>query len=194
MGIVGFEELWRQQFADIPPVGFLLRQNLPENWARFHALPLSKRYADTEDETAIILNRANSLMRDLFVGSNEIWLASSRPDQAPNTISYEPQRFVEEKFNLPRLFSWQDPTDEPDARATWSTCADRIPWRNGCLDQTFKKIADEEEYGIILTSHDMKTVLAPYDGGFDLIIFDSHRKHELVQKYLEWLSPRDDKL
>lgn len=37
---------------------------------RFHSLPDSKRYAESEDEYAIVLDRYNTILDELFAGTD----------------------------------------------------------------------------------------------------------------------------
>ncbi len=39
-----------------------------------------------------------------------------------------------------------------------------------------------------------QNIIAPYDGGIDLIIFNDAKRNELINKYKDWLSPRADGL
>lgn len=57
---------------EIFPMGHVMRYRCQSNWTRFHALPRSKRYADTPDEMEIILSRANALLRACF-GEFDSW-------------------------------------------------------------------------------------------------------------------------
>ena len=42
--------IWRTEFPRVVPVPFLLRNQLPGRWARFHHLGDGKRYPETEAE------------------------------------------------------------------------------------------------------------------------------------------------
>ena len=39
-----FLETWAEWFPDAPPVGFLLREAVPDRWLRIHSLTGSRRY------------------------------------------------------------------------------------------------------------------------------------------------------
>ncbi|MGW1610935.1 DUF3885 domain-containing protein [Streptomyces sp. NPDC002285] len=57
--------LWQQQFPKVPPIAHELRAAYSDRWVRFHSLPRSKRYPETEEEYAIVLHRYNTLLDEL---------------------------------------------------------------------------------------------------------------------------------
>jgi hypothetical protein len=73
-----FTSAWKGVFNDAPPLGYELRDRFTDNWTRFHALPRSKRYADTDDEQQIILSRANELATECFDQKEAVWLITAK--------------------------------------------------------------------------------------------------------------------
>src|SRR4051794_27473060 len=61
-------ELWQQHWPNCPPVGYKLRDPYQGLWVRFHSLPESKRYAEDESEYAVVLERYNTVLDELFAG------------------------------------------------------------------------------------------------------------------------------
>ena len=59
-----FEEAWRRLYPVTEPVGWTMRRAHGHHWVRFHSLPLSKRYAETDEERQTLLVRSNELERD----------------------------------------------------------------------------------------------------------------------------------
>ncbi|MEV6154266.1 hypothetical protein AB0L53_28340 [Nonomuraea sp. NPDC052129] len=59
--------LWRSRWPDCPPIGHELRSDA-DCWVRFHSLPGSKRYAETEAEYRTILHRYNTVLTEMFAG------------------------------------------------------------------------------------------------------------------------------
>lgn len=49
--------LWEQRWPDCPPLAHELKSSYEDRWVRFHSLPESKRYAETEDEYEVLLGR-----------------------------------------------------------------------------------------------------------------------------------------
>ncbi len=54
-----FENAWRQFHLGEPPIGWMLLGEGAANRLRFHSLPASKQYADTDEELFAELDRDN---------------------------------------------------------------------------------------------------------------------------------------
>ncbi|MEN3541322.1 hypothetical protein AAH991_39875, partial [Microbispora sp. ZYX-F-249] len=55
---------WRTRWGG-DPIAYELRDRHADRWVRFHSLPESKRYAETEDEYEIILDRHHRVLAEL---------------------------------------------------------------------------------------------------------------------------------
>ena len=60
-------------------VGWVLRGVVPERWVRFHSLPESKRYAESEDEEAEVLRRHLTLLDELTLAAKTRHSCSTSP-------------------------------------------------------------------------------------------------------------------
>src|SRR5947209_5146416 len=58
-------ELWRERWPNSRPIAHELKTSEHNRWVRFHSLPDSKRYADTEAEYQEILHRHATVLREL---------------------------------------------------------------------------------------------------------------------------------
>src|SRR5262245_37658442 len=56
---------WNARFPNCEPVAHHLPAVFPERWVRFHSLPASKRYPETEAEYATVLARHNRILGEL---------------------------------------------------------------------------------------------------------------------------------
>lgn len=56
--------LWRARWGGAP-IGCALSARHPDRWVRFHSLPDSKRYAETEQEYEVILDRHHRVLAEL---------------------------------------------------------------------------------------------------------------------------------
>lgn len=185
-----FESLWQESYDSIPPLGYRLRECLPNRWVRFHSLPDSKRYADTHEERTIILNRANELAGEILNVDEPFWLAASRADENPNFINHSFPPFTVDSRQLPKVHSWTDTQD----LISFSTYSKQTIWRTGDFNDVFSKIAEDEEHGVIFATLDLSSIFAPYDGGFDLIFSNPKGVSKLSRKYPSYLSAREDGL
>src|SRR5882757_3514011 len=86
-----FKQYWEKTFLDCPPIGYFLREAFPEIWFRIHTLPLSKRYADTPEETAEILRRHNTVLSDLFAEGQEYVLITRGGSETTEPVRDYPQ-------------------------------------------------------------------------------------------------------
>ena len=59
------DALWAARWPTTAPVGHLLRDQHRDRWVRFHSLPESKRYPDSEDEYATVLARHHAVLDEL---------------------------------------------------------------------------------------------------------------------------------
>jgi hypothetical protein len=73
---------WQQCSPQCPPVAHSLRSYYHERWVRFHSLPGSKRYVDTAEEYATILDRHNTLLTELTPGPSLVLITCEWTDQA----------------------------------------------------------------------------------------------------------------
>lgn len=186
-----FKSFWEQHFSDAYPVGFLLRVKFQEHWIRFHALPESKRYASSDAERAIVLERADALAT-ATLGKSDCWVVASYP-----TDDWKPDRDfkrVRRNLQLEEAFSWRDKGEHETDQFEWTTCANIMQWTHGRFNELLLAIADDTGPNTIWISCKHKSIFAPYDGGFDLFLSDHDSIQHLRKKYAAWLSPRPDGL
>ncbi|WP_328433241.1 DUF3885 domain-containing protein [Streptomyces sp. NBC_00425] len=179
-GQTALTELWQQRWPDCPPVGYRLRDPYRDVWVRFHSLPDSKRYAQDESEYAVVLERYNTVLEELFAGSDvyviiPLWateaeVRSVRPDEG-----YWQSLLVED-----------DP--DPEFRTYCHLSATRRPWRRGCIDELLRDVADYETAGVLVTDTRMQRIHHPYDGGADVFLATPEERDRLRDRHADWLS------
>jgi hypothetical protein len=64
-------------------------------------------------------------------------------------------------------------------------------WENGKMDEILKAIATDEIRAMFVSPSN-KCVIAPYDGGVDVIVDSTEKRDKLKTKYKGWLSDRQD--
>lgn len=62
------EALWRERRPSGPPIAHTFRSTYAGRWVRFHSLPGSKRYPESENEYMLVLERYNTILDELFTG------------------------------------------------------------------------------------------------------------------------------
>ncbi|MEX3007095.1 hypothetical protein [Hoeflea sp. TYP-13] len=180
-----FSRVWSAAFGSTPPLGHVLRYNFQHIWTRFHALPNSKRYADTETECETILSRANTLVEECFDDSKNLWLVTARWEGFENDLV--------SRLDMTPAISWVDEQEEPEYQAQAMFFVVRIDWKHSSQDWLFTNIAEDRERAILFSDNE-KTVFAPYDGGFDIICHQTEKIRHLESKFGSWMSDRPDKL
>ncbi len=66
-------------------------------------------------------------------------------------------------------------------------------WEIDKHNDLLRAIADDETRALFV-SMEKNVLVAPYDGGIDLILKDSETRDNYKKKYKQWLSERDDGL
>jgi hypothetical protein len=184
----GFFLEWKEVFGETPPLGHILRYDFYENWTRFHALPMSKRYAETEGEKLTVLMRANYLACELFGTNNLLWVVVGYPEG----VSPDNKEIVS-GIELQHVLNWYDRTETTEDRIKWSFFAGRIHRTPTALDGLFSLAADGQEK-VVFFDPKSGVALAPYDGGFDIIGSTSNEITLLELKFSSWVSTRSDRL
>ncbi|MFJ9696102.1 hypothetical protein [Kitasatospora sp. NPDC101183] len=172
--------LWEQRWPGSPPIGHEIEDRGRERWVRFHSLPGSKRYPEDEGEYAILLERHNTVLESLFAGGEVYvmvprWTGSAEAPAGPPAGAHW------------RSWLQQDDPD-PEFRTYGHVFVERRPWRRGCLDGLLRRVADEEEAGVIVTDTGLRRLYHPYDGGADVHLVSTRERDELRDRHAGWLS------
>ncbi|WP_271220352.1 DUF3885 domain-containing protein [Streptosporangium carneum] len=171
---------WRTRWGG-SPIAYELRDRHADRWVRFHSLPESKRYAETEDEYEIILDRHHRVLAEL--GSEEgLYVIAGYFEDARGRVSPDPRH--------PGAVPWL--TIEPDDRSFFviplrlhvsTTSHDRR-----ILDPLLRAVADDEISYAIIAPLDLRWLYHPYDGGADVIAPTAHERDVLKDRHTDWLS------
>ncbi|WAC47925.1 hypothetical protein OVA03_14645 [Asticcacaulis sp. SL142] len=189
-----FHDAWQKFHPDSLPMGHLVRESENDNWLRFHSLPESKRYADTEAEMAIILERQNIIASEVL-GSRACWIASSLhilEDDAKDDEHWVPEtrrrnhNNLCEKYQMSHSFYFRDP--DPDVEIDNDLFTALTAWQAREFDEVLRDIAGDMLTDTLWMSADTGAIFAPYDGGVDLILPDVSEIARLRTKYSDWLS------
>lgn len=66
-------------------------------------------------------------------------------------------------------------------------------WKRNSKNEILKAIADDEIRAMFICPL-KDCIIAPYDGGVDIIVDSIEKRDELKLKYKDWLSEREDGL
>ncbi|MFJ8630785.1 hypothetical protein [Streptomyces sp. NPDC093568] len=147
---------------------------------RFHSLPQSKRYAEDESEYAVVLERYNTVLDELFAGTDVYvitphWSAEAEVPPLPPGAGYWQSLLAED-----------DP--EPEFRTYCHLFAARRPWQRGCIDELLRDIADDKVAGVLITDTRMRRIHHPYDGGADVFLPTPEERDRMRDRHTDWLS------
>lgn len=88
------DEYWTRRFGNAPPIAHALRDSFRDCWVRFHSLPESKRYAESDPEWTTLLERHNTVVESLTSdGSKLNLLTTNWSDASSPQLPHE--RFCE---------------------------------------------------------------------------------------------------
>ena len=192
-----FNIFWNFCYPGANPISHDLRYFFPDRWFRIHSLPKSKRYADNEDEWTILLERQNAIITD-FLGENSSMLLVTGGHYSEGFIELHP---IEEVTSIADIsFIYLDTIDlnklspeEYDEGQVYRPMFNEQEWQINRFDNILKDIAEDQLRAFFISIKN-GCIVAPYDGGIDLICKDQKTKNFYKEKYKEWLSDRQDGL
>jgi hypothetical protein len=176
---VGF---WERSYGRIPPLNWKLKKRLPDRWLRIHTLPDSKRYADTEAESAEIAARQVTAAEALFDNDAPVWLVTWRYHLPGATEVAEPSETVEG----PLVEAGVLPGEAEDETIT--VLVTGLRWSASTSASLRRAIADDKQRAMWVHQRTAE-VFSPYDGGVDLVFSTVERRDEYRQRFSAWLSP-----
>jgi len=167
--------LWDERWGT-PPVGHFVRYDHPDRWVRFHSLPGSKRYAETDSEMAEILRRHHALLDALGL-SDWCYVIAPRVANEPADVVGRPDgwhwRTIDDRDY------WEEPAD---------ICVSRMSYSSEAFDAMLRAVADWKIADVILGPADLRWLYHPYDGGADVIAASSDERDRLREDFADWLS------
>jgi hypothetical protein len=180
--------LWRQQWAECPPLADELKHAYRHRWVRFHSLPESKRYAESAAEYDIVLHRYNAVLNELF-RDQEVRIVTTNWS---NKLK-PPELSAHHAHVHPRARHWTSVrTDEDETDPNFITYthlyASRTLWRTGVLDNLLRAVADDVAAGVMITSLSFDRIHHPYDGGADVLLSTTIERDAIRHRHTDWLS------
>lgn len=179
---------WQSHFGDFAPRGHVLRSALGDRWVRFHSLPESKRYAESEGEYREIQQRHLAIASALFTAGEPLYVFRAHEAEARLRGKARHQlagrQFREAVALLPAAIR-SDEEDRFFVRALVSR------WKPDFFEDAIRLLADWREAGISFVSPGTRNILCPYDGGMDIFTF-SIAPEDLCTRFAAWRSNRPD--
>ncbi|MGI5186248.1 DUF3885 domain-containing protein [Dactylosporangium sp. CA-152071] len=177
-------EAWSRRWPECRPIAHELTFAYNNRWVRFHSLPGSKRYPDTESEYAVVLHRHNTVLDELDIPGPLLVITADWTDVAGTSFDLRRARA--------RLAAdgvhWQTILEDPEHPAYTQLYISTRPWKTGIVDDILRAVADDELGGVILAPADLRWLYHPYDGGADVILQTPAERDTLEERHRTWLS------
>lgn len=193
-----FEGFWEGTYPLSVPLSYLLRVDYASRWFRIHSLPESQRYPYDDADWYILLNRQNALISDLLGDATHLLLVTGQYDFA--TVESETNKFLPDGsisfLSFTRLKPIKLAEREPDEHKLeeiYTPVVAELKWQPGKYDDILKDAA-LDGVRLLFVSVDAECIIAPYDGGVDIILKDTATRDYYKRKYEQWLSLRQDGL
>lgn len=168
---------WTTSFSGFEPVAHLLKSAFPDRWVRFHSLPESKRYAESDAEYAALLDRHNAVLGALAAAESPVVLLATESSSSARPIS--PPSYV------PDARWWRSVSVE---HAFWHVYAAAEVWRPGRFDAVLRRAADDDVHNLMICDTGCRWIFHPYDGGMDVVLANTTARNGLRERFGEWLS------
>lgn len=173
-------EAWLSRWGG-SPIAYELRDRHADRWVRFHSLPASKRYAETEEEYGVLLDRHHTVLAELGTDDGLFVIVGCFED-AEGHVSPDPR-------TPPGAVPWL--RVEPDDRSSFviplHLYAGTSAHDRAALDPLLRGVADDELGYVIITPRDLRWLYHPYDGGADIIAPTAHERGALKVRHHDWL-------
>jgi hypothetical protein len=171
---------------------------LKERWLRIHSLPEAKRYADTAEEWTELFERQHTLFQDLMPTNEPFYLLLGLYSQGENV--FDKSIFEDYDFFKTLTFNELEKVDLHKISGDWydegmfyTPYFAEVKNNPSGFDTILKAIANDEIRVFFLNSKN-NCIIAPYDGGVDLILKDEETRLFYKEKYKNWRSEREDGL
>jgi hypothetical protein len=154
---------------------------------RFHTLPDSKRYPETESEYGIVLARHNIVLGELVTSPAVLVVTPDYSDapeplgscRSPETLAVHPDGVYWTSICIDH---------EPGFENWLHLYVSQMPWSAGCLDRLLRQVADDVIANVLVADTGLRWLHHPYDGGMDVLLSSAAERDALRDRHHEWLS------
>lgn len=174
-------DLWDQTWRMASPLGYELRIAYSDQWVRFHSLPESKRYAESDAEYAEILRRHRTVLQELHGSADltDLWVIAVDWGSDDLAAGWS-------KGRLPSAWPWQrrQAEDDPDAGFNYFWASSGLA--DASIDSLLLAIADDEGR-LVIGAPDLEWLYCPCDGGADVLLPTAVGRDALKERHADWL-------
>jgi hypothetical protein len=186
---------WQKVFRSVPPVGWKLRDAFPDRWARIHSLPDSKRYAESDEERQVLLERQLLVAQFVLNPKAHCYFFTHRYVVEADESTRDAAPAI---GGAPLTEQWREPAEtdkamDDGAREELRILGAKGMWPPERIEVTLLAVGNDEDRLVVL-SRDTGQVFAPYDGGVDVILSGPAAVQRFRDRFAAWLSMREDGL
>ncbi len=188
-----FIKYWQTVYPESYPINSELKKIYSKRWFRIHSLPESKRYAENEFEYKTILDRQNTLINDLIGNNTEIIISFGLYTDDLTYNNYKKLTDFGEFNRVQSVPLHEVSPNEYEDEYYFDIYIKKDQWKKDSKNEILKAIADDKIRAMFICPS-KHCIIAPYDGGVDIIVDSIEKRDELKLKYKDWLSGREDEL
>jgi hypothetical protein len=189
-----FDIFWTSRYPNTIPISYRFRDNYPDRWFRIHSLPQSQRYAETDSEWITLLTRQNQIITELLGEDSNIIIVTGEFNWGERVpfITNEEEVFKSYSFTrLDNIDLYKLIPDDYDKGEIYRPAFAETIWKQNKHDKLLREIA-VDSVRVFFASIDNNIIIAPYDGGIDIVLKDTMTRDNYKLKYKDWLSERED--
>ncbi|ALW85930.1 hypothetical protein AUC43_12985 [Hymenobacter sedentarius] len=199
-----FHAYWCSTYPEAMPLGYRLRITYPDRWLRIHSLPEAQRYPGDDADWAELLGRQFALFADLVSQPADLILVTGEYEMAA-VAAPPPWAFTAEGCLRGMAFTALPPValstlppnphvpDEYEPGDLYRPVCTLVRWTAAVGEGILREIA-EGAIQAFFVSIEHACLIAPYDGGVDIIFSDEATRNQFRDRYSRWVSPRADGL
>lgn len=190
-----FENLWLTLYPNKLPIPHLFKHYFSESWIRLFNFKNGQRYANNAKEMDELLAFQNELFNEC-IPSEPIYLVTYQ-FKHPTEIMFEqnfshlPYTFIESSTIYPYKID-SNFYDEDHKDLEFYSLSTETIWQTNLHNAFLSNIANDEINGFLIPVTNNKVIIAPYDGGVDLLLFDQDLQNYIKTKYYDRISLRED--
>ncbi len=188
-----FNKYWKNEYPESYPINHELKYIYSDRWLRIHSLPESKRYAESDFEYNIILNRQNQLINDLIGEGTEFFISIGLYTGDTNNNNYTELTGYGDFYKTQTIDLSKARPLEYDEETYFEIYIKKEFWKSESKNNILKAIANDEIRAMFICPS-KKCIVAPYDGGVDIIVDTTEKRNELKEKYRNWISQQEEGL
>jgi hypothetical protein len=173
-----FVTRWNALYPETPPINYLFKRFLPKRWARIHSLPEAKRYPQTNDEWRELERRQNAVIDHLIPQMTNVRIVIN---------AIEIDNYLFKAFDMENIGVFFDEEGE----AVFQSFMFETIWESHTLNPLLHMIDGNQMRAFIMAPD---CLIAPCDGGMDIILKDPHTCWDFKRRFKAWLSKREDGL